>query len=521
VIDDRIIPKPTSTQPRNGAFTLTSSTKIFADNLAHESADQLVEMLAPALGARLGIVSDTPELNCIGLRVDPGLPELGREGYRLEVAPDRVSLIAQTREGIFWGLQSLRQLLPTQIFSRVPIRGVSWEIPCGTIEDRPRFNWRGFMLDCARHFMPIEFIYETIDLLALHKLNVFHWHLTDDQGWRIEIKKYPKLTEIGGWRKETLIGHALSNDKHTYDGKPHGGFYTQDQIRDVVKYAALRNITVVPEIEMPGHSQAAIAAYPHLGNTTDHVDVWTSWGVNPSILNVDETTIQFYQDVLSEVMDLFPTPLIHVGGDEAPKDQWKASPRAQARMAKLGLKNEEELQSWFIRRMEEFLTRHGRKLVGWDEILEGGLAPRALVMSWRGEEGGVAAANSGHDVVMTPSKHVYFDHYQSENRDMEPLAIGGFTPIEQVYQYEPVPAVLDEQAATHVLGAQAQLWTEYVPNQSHAQYMTYPRLCALAEAVWSPRKGRAFSEFLPRLKLHLERLKLLGVNYRPLEETIV
>ncbi len=337
-------------------------------------------------------------------------------------------------------------------------------MPCGTIEDRPRFGWRGMMLDCSRHFMPIEFIYQWIDLLAIHKMNVFHWHLTDDQGWRIEIKKYPKLTEIGAWRKETLIGHALSKQQHRYDGTPHGGFYTQDQIRSVVKYAAARNVTVVPEIEMPGHSQAAIAAYRHLGNTAQPIDVWTSWGVNANILNVEESTIRFFQDVLTEVMELFPSPFIHIGGDEALKDQWKASPRAQARMAELGLKNEHELQSWFIRRMDEFLASRGRTLVGWDEILEGGLAPGAMVMSWRGEEGGIAAADAGHDVVMSPQQRVYFDHYQSENKDEEPLAIGGFTPIEHVYQYEPVPAAMDEKAAAHVQGAQAQLWTEYVPD---------------------------------------------------------
>ena len=283
-------------------------------------------------------------------------------------------------------------------------------------------------------------------------MNIFHWHLTDDQGWRIEIRKYPKLTDIGAWRKETLIGHALSKEPHSYDGVRHGGFYSQDQIRSAVKYAAARNITVVPEIELPGHSQAAIAAYPHLGNTGRQIDVWNSWGVNPNILNVEESTVLFYQDVLSEVMELFPSPFIHIGGDEAIKDQWQASDRATARMAELGLKDEHELQSWFIRRMDEFLTSHGRKLVGWDEILEGGLASGAMVMSWRGEEGGIAAANAGHDVVMTPSKWVYFDQYQSEDTNKEPLAIGGFTAVEKVYQYEPVPTALDEQAAAACSG---------------------------------------------------------------------
>jgi hexosaminidase len=514
---DRIIPKPASVQPESGVFTISPDTFISIDRGTYDIAQLLVDMLAPALGRSLPIVTNRLKSNCIALKIDPSLSQLGEEGYRAVITPERVELIAQTRGGLFWGLQTLRQLLPTQIFSPVPVPEARWEIPCGIIEDHPRFSWRGMMLDCSRHFMPIEFIYKWIDLLAIHKMNIFHWHLTDDQGWRIEIKKYPKLTEIGAWRNETLIGHALSKEPHTYDGVRHGGYYTQEQIRSVVKYAAARNITVVPEIELPGHSQAAIAAYPNLGNTGRQIDVWNSWGINPNILNVEESTISFYQDVLSEVMELFPSPFIHIGGDEAIKDQWKASDRAQARMTELGLKDEHELQSWFIRRIDEFLTSHGRKLVGWDEILEGGLASGAIVMSWRGEEGGIAAANLGNDVVMTPSKWVYFDHYQSENQDGEPLAIGGFISIEKVYGYEPVPAAIDEKAAIHVRGAQGNLWTEYVPDPSHAEYMVYPRACALAEVVWSGRQPREFPEFLRRLNLHVQRLKLLGVNYHPLD----
>jgi hexosaminidase len=517
--DNRIIPKPLFEERRSGRFLITADTEICANDLALEGAGQFVEMLAPAMGTPIHIVARECESSSIVLKIDPDVPNLGDERYRLEVDPTRVVLSARSQVGLFYGLQTLRQLLPVQIFARTAVRGVTWEIPCGVIEDRPRFGWRGMMLDCARHFMPIEFIFELIDLLAVHKLNIFHWHLTDDQGWRIEIRKYPRLTEIGGWRKETLIGHALSKEDHTYDGKPHGGFYTQEQIRNVVKYAAMRNITVVPEIEMPGHSQAAIAAYPHLGNTGEQSEVWTTWGVNPNILNVEESTIRFYQDVLLEVMDLFPSPFIHVGGDEAPKGQWKASSRAQARIADLGLRDEDDLQSWFIRRMGKFLASHGRKLVGWDEILEGGLAPGAMVMSWRGEEGGISAARAGHDVVMAPQKRVYFDHYQSENKDREPLAIGGFTSLEAVYEYEPVPSVLDDLTARRVQGAQAQLWTEYVADPGHAQYMIFPRLCALAEVVWSARGNREFSEFRERLRVHLQRLKVLGVKFRPLDRT--
>jgi hexosaminidase len=511
--NSRIIPKPLNETWRGGGFVITPSTKIVADEPARECAGHLTDLFAPATGTRLDIISKAVAGNCIFLQIDPALSQLGAEGYRIRVDPDRVDVSAQSRAGLYYGVQTLRQLLPTEIFSQAPVDGAHWQISCGLIEDQPRFSWRGFMLDCARHFMPIQFIYKIIDLLALHKLNVFHWHLTDDQGWRIEIKKYPMLTEIGGWRKETLIGHALSKEKHFYDRTPHGGFYTQNQIRDLVKYAAARNITIVPEIEMPGHSQAAIAAYPHLGNNAPKSEVWTTWGVNTNILNVEESTIQFYQDVLLEVMGLFPSPYIHIGGDEAPKDQWKSSPRAQARIAELGLKNEDELQSWFVCQMGQFLAEHGRRLIGWDEILEGGLAPCAMVMSWRGEEGGIAAARAGHDVIMTPQKWVYFDHYQSECKDKEPLAIGGFTPIEKVYEYEPLPQGLEQSKAKHIRGAQAQLWTEYVPDSAHAEYMIFPRLCALAEVLWSPRDARDCDEFRGRLSVHLQRLNLLGVNY--------
>jgi len=502
---DRILPQPMRATPRAGTFIFSNRTSLaFEDSVAPE-ADLLAKLLSLALPLK------TSATGGITLRLDGDLKELGDEGYRLEITPEQIKLSARTARGIICGIQSLRQLLPHTITSPVAV-------PCCTIEDKPRFRWRGLMLDCGRHFMPVPFIYKWIDLLALHKMNVFHWHLTEDQGWRIEIKKYPKLTEIGARRKDTLVGHALPfRDRYEYDGTPHGGFYSQEEIRQIVRYAARRNVTIVPEIEMPGHSQAAIAAYPELGNTENQLEVWNHWGITPNILNVEESTIRFYQDVLTEVMELFPSTFIHVGGDEAPKEQWKASPRAQARIRELGLRDEHELQSWFIRRMDEFLTAHGRRLVGWDEILEGGLAPGATVMSWRGEEGGIAAAKAGHDVVMAPQKRVYFDHYQSEDQQREPLAIGGFNPIESVYAYEPVPAALSEDEAKHVLGAQAQLWTEYMPTSAQVEYMAYPRACALAEVLWSPKRDRNFDEFRPRLKLHLERLGALGVNYRPLE----
>ena len=322
---------------------------------------------------------------------------------------------------------------------------------------------------------------------------------------------------MGAWRRETIVGRPDRRDSTTwrFDGQPHGGFYTQDDIREIVAYARARFVTIVPEIEMPGHSQAAIAAYPELGNTPATIPVWTRWGVSDNILNSEDATIRFYQNVLTEVMALFPGPWIHVGGDEAVKTQWQASARAQARIKELGLKDEHELQSYFIRRMDEFLTAHGRRLIGWDEILEGGLAPNAVVMSWRGLEGGIAAAQAGHDVVMTPGSHTYFDHYQSQDTTREPLAIGGFLPLDSVYAYEPVPDTLTAAEARHVLGAQAQLWTEYIPDPKQAEYMAFPRLCALAEVVWTARERKDFGDFAIRLQPHLRRLGILDVNSRP------
>jgi hexosaminidase len=385
-------------------------------------------------------------------------------------------------------------------------------------------------LDVSRHFMPKEFVKKYIDLLALHKMNTLHWHLTDDQGWRIEIKKYPRLTEVGAWRSQTLVGHSPGRDTthNIYDKRPHGGFYTQEDVREIVAYARERFVRIVPEIEMPGHSQAAIAAYPSLGNFGDTVRVWDQWGVTPHILNPSDTTIAFMQDVLTEVMALFPGEFIHVGGDEAIKPEWKASPRAQARIRALGIapddstnprdvRAENELQSWFITQMDKFLTSHGRRLIGWDEILEGGLAPNAAVMSWRGTQGGLAAARAGHDVVMTPGSHTYFDHYQSRNTTLEPLAIGGFLPLDTVYSYEPVPAELEPEFQKHILGAQGQVWTEYIEGPKNVEYMAFPREAALAEVLWTPPARRDLADFLARLATHLERLRALDVTFRPPE----
>jgi hexosaminidase len=513
-----IIPQPTRLTPGVGQFVLDERTVIWTDGASADRGRQLAAYLAPATGFTLGVRSSgTAPPRSIQLRRDLSLrPVLGREGYRLRVGPGGISAQAPEQAGLFYALQTIRQLLPPEIFRGSPVAGVGWRIPVVDIEDVPRFQWRGGHMDVARHFMPKEFVKKYIDLLALHKMNTFHWHLTEDQGWRIEIKKYPRLTEVGAWRKETIIGRPNRADstQNRYDGTRHGGFYTQDDVREVVAYAAARFVNVVPEIEMPGHAQAAIAAYPWLGNYPERqLDVWNRWGITPNILNAEPRTIAFMQDVLGEVLQLFPSQFIHVGGDEAIKTQWKASPRIQARIRELGLRNEEELQSWFIRQMDTYLTARGRRLVGWDEILEGGLAPGATVMSWRGVRGGIAAARAGHDVVMTPTTHTYFDYHQSQNRETDP-PIGNLLPLDSVYAYEPIPADLEPQYTKHVLGTQGQLWTEYMPDPRQVEYMAFPRMTALAEVAWTPRERKDLADFRRRLDVHLRRLDLLQVNYR-------
>ncbi len=518
--DVPIIPRPVSVKSSKGVFILTGRTVIVADRADSAVAQRFAYVLAPATGfalpVRLGATSSSNRI--VFRRAAARDTSFGDEGYRLDVRPGVVTITSTKPAGAFYATQSLRQLLPPEIFRDAPIAGTSWTIPGVSIVDRPRFQWRGMHLDVSRHFMPKEFVKKYIDLLALHKMNIFHWHLTDDQGWRIEIKKYPRLTEIGAWRDSTIVGHMVRDTtRATFDKKRHGGFYTQDDIREIVAYARDRFVTIVPEIEMPGHSQAAIAAYPALGNFGDTIKPWTMWGVTNYILNPSDTSLAFMQDVLAEVIDLFPGKFIHIGGDEAPKAQWKISPRAQERMKALGIATENELQSWFTTKMDAFLTSKGRRLVGWDEILEGGLAPNAVVMSWRGTAGGIAAARANHDVVMTPGSHTYFDQFQSKNTAAEPLAIGGFLPIDTVYSYEPVPADLEPQFASHILGAQAQVWTEYIEGPKNVEYMAFPREAALAEVLWTSRARRDFANFSVRLTHHLARLNALDVNFRPLE----
>jgi len=509
-----VLPQPATVTTADGSFILRPSTQIVSDKANHKTGNLLAQWLRNATGYSLKVKPREDADNTISLKLDPALTRLGDEGYLLDVTPQRVIIRAAAEAGIFYGVQTLRQLFPPAIFSSSAQKGVEWTVPSVHVEDQPRFRWRGAMLDVCRHFMPKEFVLSFVDLLALHKLNTFHWHLTDDQGWRIEIKKYPRLTEVGAWRKQTRLGHE--RNPRGFDKKPHGGFYTQRDIREVVEYARQRHITVVPEIEMPGHAQAAIAAYPWLGVTAEPLEVWSRWGINANIFNPSEKTITFMQDVLTEVIELFPGTFIHVGGDEAIKDQWKASTQVQERLMELNLKDEHELQSCFIRRMDTFLAAKGRRLIGWDEILEGGLAPGATVMSWRGVKGGITAAKSGHDVVMAPTTHTYLDYYQSQDPGELP-SIGGFLPLETVYQFEPVPEDLTAAEGKRVLGAQAQLWTEYLPTPGHVEYMAFPRLTALSEVTWSPKERKNYADYLTRLNIHEQRLQHLKVNFRPMK----
>jgi hexosaminidase len=511
-----IIPAPVEAKMGEGYFTLTPSTSILIrdsrDSL-RPLADYLNDRLTTATWTELPVAGQlTTTDSVIQLKLDPDGTYENRESYRLSVTPGKIKIIAPTTTGIFYGIQSLLQLLPVQIALDDPTlvpQNTEWQIPAVEIYDYPRFEYRGLHLDVARHFFPVSFIKKYIDLLAMHKMNRFHWHLTEDQGWRIEIKQYPKLTEVGAWRDSTLVGHYGTGK---YDNKRYGGYYTQGEIREVVQYAKERHITIIPEIEMPGHASAALAAYPELGCQPEkNYAVQSTWGVFEDIFCPSEQTFTFLENVLTEVMDLFPGKYIHIGGDEAPKTAWENSELAQQVINREGLKDEHELQSYFITRIEKFLNKNGRQIIGWDEILEGGLAPNATVMSWRGEAGGIKAAQEGHNVIMTPGSHLYLDHYQAEP-ETEPLAIGGFTPLEKTYGYDPVPDTLSKEEATYILGAQGNVWTEYMHSGGKVEYMAYPRASALAEVVWSPKEKQNWTNFLKRLQAHFKRFEYMGVN---------
>ncbi|KQX52693.1 MULTISPECIES: beta-N-acetylhexosaminidase [unclassified Streptomyces] len=513
-----LIPAPARVEgPYRCGFLLNKRTTLSAAPGTESTARWLRTTLGAAFALPLRDTADENATNSVRLRIDD---TLAPEAYRLDVViNDVVEITGGGPAGVFWGAQTLRQLLGPDAFRAAPLKAKPVAgLIAQTIEDAPRFAWRGLLLDVSRHFLPKDDVLRYLDLLAAHKLNVFHFHLTDDQGWRIEIKRHPRLTEAGSWRARSKWGHRASP---LWDDTPHGGFYTQDDIREIVAYAAERHITVVPEIDLPGHSQAAIAAYPELGNTdvvdTTALTVWDTWGVNPNVLAPTEAVLRFYEGVFEEVLDLFPSTFVHVGGDECPKDQWKASPAAQARIEELGVGDEDGLQSWFIRHFDRWLTARGRRLIGWDEILEGGLADGAAVSSWRGYGGGIAAAEAGHDVVMCPEQQVYLDHRQAPGED-EPMPIGYVRTLEDVYRFEPVPPGLSPEAAAHILGTQANVWTEVMENRSRVDYQVFPRLAAFAEVAWSALPApaaRDYPAFERRMRTHYRRLDALGVDYRP------
>jgi len=529
-----IIPQPQKMEVLPGTFHLTAETKITFGG-GEQEAQFLAAKLRQSTGFKLPVspISTLPGKSEIMFLLASNLMDkLGSEGYELSVTQQFVEIQAPTSAGLFYGVQTLLQLLPSEIFSTNVVANVDWQMPCVEIKDQPRFQWRGLMLDVSRHFYDKAEVERILDEMALHKLNTFHWHLTDDQGWRIEIKKYPKLTEIGAWRTASKLKAPKSESNDSGNAHPdwatvadskfnsekrYGGFYTQNDIREVVAYAAARHITIVPEIEMPGHAVAALAAYPQFGSDTNTYTTDAKAGVNAGIFDPgNPATFQFLDDVLTEVFQLFPGKYVHVGGDEVNAKvkvaTWGKSPQCQALMQREGLKDVNELQSWFTKQIEKFVSAHGKTLIGWTEIAEGGMPTNAAIMDWQG--GGLEAASAGRDVVMSPTKFVYLDYYQSTNHATEPHAIGGFLPLEKVYQFEPVPAKLAPEFQSHILGGQCNLWTEYVVSLPHVEYMIWPRACALAEATWSPKDSRNYDDFMRRLQIHAKRLDELGVNYR-------
>jgi hexosaminidase len=508
-----IIPQPVRLTPGTGSFAITAATKIYVgpkNDELRRIGQSLSQEIGRATGVQPPVVQAAPGKQRAGsiyltLSTPSPADSLGAEGYTLSVQPAQVTLAANQPAGLFRGTQTLRQLLPTQ-------RTAPASLPAMEVVDKPRYSWRGMHLDVSRHFFSTEFVKKYIDYLAMHKMNTFHWHLTDDQGWRIEIKKYPQLTRVGGYREGTLIGH-YGEKVPRYDNVRYGGFYTQEQIKEVVKYAQDRYITVVPEIEMPGHALAALTAYPELSCTGGPFKVGQTWGVFDDIFCAgNEQTFAFLQDVLTEVMPLFPSKIVHIGGDEAPKTRWKTCPKCQARIKAEHLKDEHELQSYFVQRMEKFVNGKGKTIIGWDEILEGGLAPNAAVMSWRGMEGGTAAAKQKHQVVMTPGEFVYFDHAQGDAA-LEPLSIGGYLPLEKVYSFEPTPPELTAAERKYILGAQANLWTEYIPTEQQVEYMVLPRMSALAEVLWTPASQKNWESFKVRMQPQYQRYAALSANY--------
>ena len=498
-----IIPKPVSVEHRSGFFVFKPSIRVVAEKDAQTEASKLIDALAPAMGYRLKLASKArPKARAVKLALDKQLSQLGDEGYILDVSAEQILIRAKQPAGLFYGIQTLLQLLPAPIFCKALVKGPNWKVPCLKITDYPRFQWRGLLIDPARHFIPVNDVKKFLRIMAMHKFNRLQVHLTDNIGWRIEIMKYPNLTKL-----------ASSRDRS--GGK--GGFYTQKEIRELVRYADERHITIVPEIEMPYHAGSAINAYPYIGINPSRVEGMSldkRWAALGGLAAPRPETVEFMQNVLAEVIELFPSRFIHIGGDEANLKLWENDPEMQKQMKQLGCKNAHELHSWFIKQMDTFMTDNNRRLLGWDEILQGGLAPGATVMSWRGIQGGITAAKAGHDVVMAPTSHTYFDYRQAPT---EKGLSRNVINLKKVYSFEPLPPELSNEQAEHILGGQAQLWGELIADQNRREYMTYPRACALIETIWSPKQLKSYKNFMVRLRHHLERLDAMVINYRQLD----
>ena len=566
-----IIPEPQRIifpESEKAGFRLSKKTSLSAQgvDISKSYIKDLIEFVDIETGFEISTTKINKKSN-IELKIEKNIHELGDEGYNILIIPnENLKVHATTENGLFYGIQTLKQIIhytkrnrdednfnyfeekkaiqknldknysnlneynsanlttkgyknineTAHFYGKEEVKTKSldvYKIIPMIIEDYPRFSYRGMMLDVSRHFMPVNFIKKFIDVIAMHKMNKFHWHLTDDQGWRVEIKKYPKLTEIGSSRSETLKGHyRFAGNNPKYDGIPHQGFYSQDQIKEIVQYASDRYVEIIPEIDMPGHSSALIASYPELGTSKEKVEVKRIWGVHDEILKPTEKTFSFIEDLIVELKDIFPSEYFHIGGDEAKKTQWENSSEIQVLMKKLEIEDVDSLQSYFTGRVEKILSENGKKLIGWDEIIEGGLNENAIVMSWRGEEGGITATKAGNKAIMTPTSHMYFDYYQAKTG--EPIAIGGLIDLEKVYSYEPVPSGVDLEEASRIMGAQGNIWTEYIKTPEKVEYMSVPRMTALSEVIWSKRKNRDFNEFKTRLKFYRYFLDLNKINYR-------
>jgi len=506
-LNSKIIPVPDKQVFLDGFFIIDSSTSINYPDQFKNSINFFRTFLNQGKNKFLFLKDSNTTSNFMHFLLDENLSN--DEGYKIEIRQNGITITSKDNKGAFYAIQTLRQLIPASFEDKTyPNKEI--RIKCQIIEDSPRFKYRGMHLDVGRHLFSVEFIKKYIDALAMLKFNTFHWHLTEDQGWRIEIKKYPKLNTIAAYRDSTLAGHYTDKPRK-YNKIRYGGYYTQEQVKDIVNYALEREITIIPEIEMPGHSKAAIAAYPNLSCKEKSVNVATLWGVFEDIYCSKEETFKFLEDVIDEVVDLFPGKYIHIGGDEAPKTRWEKCKNCQSVIKRESLKDEHELQNYFISRMEKYINSKGKKIIGWDEILEGGLAPNATVMSWRGVSGGIKAANMKHDVIMTPNATCYLDHYQSKDKN-EPLAIGGYTPLEEIYNYEPIPEELDSESSKYIIGAQGNVWTEYMSTSEYVEYMVFPRIFALSEVVWSKNKSN-FEEFTSRVISFFDRLDKLDINY--------